>query len=271
VLGKEGAHFAPLPGTALELDAVVAAFRRSQGGAPVTQIRGAAATEAALRLESSARPYLHLATHGYFAPPHLVSALSRPARDVDLTVRRLDDRHTLVGHHPGLLSGLALAGANKDTRGNAGDDGILTALEVAHLDLRAAELVVLSACETGLGRAEGGEGLLGLQQAFQTAGARALVVSLWKVDDAATSVLMEEFYANLWQRKLSKLEALCQAQLTVLGHPERVEARRKQLGDELAKRGLKTEASRPLPDGGKVQGRSHPSLWAAFVLSGDFR
>ena len=66
-------------------------------------------------------------------------------------------------------------------------------------------------------------------------------------------------------------EALRQAQLTVLKHPERIEARRKQLGEELDKRGLKTEAPKPLPDGGKAQGRSHPALWAAFVLSGDWR
>jgi CHAT domain-containing protein len=174
-----------------------------------------------------------------------------------------------------LLSGLALAGANRSAGPAAEDpqrdDGILTALEVAQLDLRAAELVVLSACETGLGRTAGGEGLLGLQRAFQVAGARTLVASLWKVDDAATSVLMEEFYTNLWQKKMTKLEALRQAQLTVLKQPERIEARRKQLGQELAKRGIKTETSKPLPDGGKVQGRAHPALWAAFVLSGDFR
>ena len=81
---------------------------------------------------------------------------------------------------------------------------------------------------------------------------------------------MEEFYSNLWQKKLPRLEALRQAQLTVLNHPERVAERKKELHDELAKRGLDL-LSVKLPDGGKVHNRSHPALWAAFVLSGDGR
>ena len=126
----------------------------------------------------------------------------------------------------------------------------------------------MSACDTALGRVQSGEGVLGLQRAFHAAGARTLAASLWKVDDAATTLLMEEFYANLWQKKLPRLEALRQAQLTVLNHPERVEERKKELRAELAKRGLGMQ-SVPLPDGGKVQNRSHPAWWAAFVLSGD--
>src|SRR5262249_22185931 len=116
-----------------------------------------------------------------------------------------------------------------------------------------------------------GEGLMSLQRAFQVAGARSLVSSLWQVEDAATSVLMEEFYSNLWRKKLGKSEALRQAQLTVLKHPERVEERRKELAADLAKRGVKLGPSKPLAEGGKVEGRSYPALWAAFVLSGDPR
>ena len=135
---------------------------------------------------------------------------------------------------PLLHSGVALAGAARKTedagpgaRGSLPDreDGILTAEEVQSLDLRGTDLVVLSACETGLGRAEYGQGVMGLQRAFQAAGARAVVASLWKVDDAATTVLMEQFYTNLWSKKLPKLEALRQAQLTVLNNPGLVRAR----------------------------------------------
>ena len=109
------------------------------------------------------------------------------------------------------------------------EDGILTAEEVQSLDLRGTDLVVLSACETGLGKLEYGQGVMGLQRAFQTAGARAVVASLWKVDDAATTVLMEQIYTNLWSKKMPKLKALRQAQLTVLNNPGLVKARRADL------------------------------------------
>jgi CHAT domain-containing protein len=153
------------------------------------------------------------------------------------------------------------------------EDGILTAEEVQSFDLRGTDLVVLSACETGLGHGEYGQGVMGLQRAFQAAGARAVVASLWRVDDAATTVLMEEFYTNLWSKKMPKLEALRQAQLTVLNNPGLVTARRAELEK---KRGIDDKAV-PLPKGEPVAARdagatrSNPSLWAAFVLSGDVR
>ena len=104
----------------------------------------------------------------------------------------------------------------------------------------------------------GGEGLLGLQRAFQVAGARSVVASLWPVPDAATRALMERFYANRWERKLGPLEALRRAQLWLLNegrrHPE-------------LERGLKLDG----PKGEKAGGRLHPYYWAAFVLSGDWR
>jgi CHAT domain-containing protein len=106
-------------------------------------------------------------------------------------------------------------GANR-AHGEHEDDGILTALEVAGLDLHGVDLAVLSACQTGLGENAGGEGLLGLQRAFQVSGARGVVASLWKVDDSATQALMVELYRNLWERKLGKQEALRQAQLAML-------------------------------------------------------
>ncbi|HEV3122393.1 MAG TPA: CHAT domain-containing protein, partial [Isosphaeraceae bacterium] len=156
----------------------------------------------------------------------------------------------VVGFHPGLLSGLVCAGANQPAQPGH-DDGILTALEVAELDLTGTELVVLSACETGLGEAvAGGEGLLGLQRAFQVAGARNVVASLWKVSDSATRMLMERFYANLWVKGLSPAAALREAQLSLL-----------RRGRE---RGLEPEEGRNVPH---VSDRLPPRHWAAFVVS----
>jgi CHAT domain-containing protein len=171
-----------------------------------------------------------------------------------------------------------LSGANESY-----EKGILTAEEVSSLELRGVELAVLSACQTGLGRVDPGEGVLGLQRGFQRAGTRALAVSLWSVNAAATSVLMEEFYTNLWVNEMPKLKALQRAQLTVLRHPGRVLKRGRELEALLAKQGVSPEdrarlAQRgiykkveELPDGGKIAElkRSPPAWWAAFVLYGD--
>ena len=159
----------------------------------------------------------------------------------------------VVGFHPGLLSGLALAGANRKPEPGQ-DDGILTALEVAELNLSGVEMVVLSACETGLGQAAGGEGLLGLQRAFQVAGAHAVVATLWNVNDEKARSLMARFYENLWSKQMGKLEALREAQLAML-------------------RGERERAVM-LMEEGRPAGRSDrvlPFYWAAFVLSGDWR
>ena len=159
----------------------------------------------------------------------------------------------VAGYHPDLLVGLALAGANQ--RAEPGqDDGILTALAVEELDLGHVQLATLSACETGLGQTAGGEGVLGLQRAFQLAGAKSTVATLWKIPDKASQLLMTDFYANLWDqdKHLSKLESLRQAQLKMLR--------------EGANRGLE-KADQPAD----ANQRMPPFYWAAFELSGDWR
>jgi len=219
--------------------------------------------------------YLHLATHGFFESPARLAALQAAVRNQerDLSAQQRGQRDDLLAFLPLLKSGLVLSGANRAS----GTEALLSAEDVLALDLRSCELVVLSACETSLGNLTQGDGVLGLQRTFHAGGARTLVASLWSVNDAATSVLMEEFYRNLWHKDkpLSKLEALRQAQLTVLKHPEKVQERRQ----ELVKRGLDKELLRGfkkeavlLPEGGKIepgQQRSSPSCWAAFLLSGD--
>ena len=152
--------------------------------------------------------------------------------------------------NPDLLSGLALAGANLEPVAGK-DDGILTAQEIAFLPLNGVETAVLSACETGLGKVAGGEGLIGIQRAFQIAGVRTTVASLWKVNDQATRVLMERFYRNLWEKEMSHLDALREAQLYILNNPESVRSLEVP-NDESAK-------------------RASPKLWAAFQISGDWK
>jgi CHAT domain-containing protein len=246
-------QFHPLAATRGEVLAVRDSFEQRHPDATVKWLRNAAATEDAFRRQATRSRYLHLSTHGFFAPPDLKSALAPPEpkqRDRDPF-----GRSGVSGYHPGLLSGLALAGANREPKEGA-DDGILTALEVAALDLGGVELVVLSACETGLGQAAGGEGLLGLQRAFQVSGTHTVVASLWRVDDEATLKLMVRYYENLWRARepLGKLAALREAQLWML--------------HEGVKRGLVRLTEKEASPGPK---RTPPFYWAAFVLSGDWR
>jgi CHAT domain-containing protein/tetratricopeptide (TPR) repeat protein len=249
------AGFAPLPATRGEVLAVRDSFERRFRRARADILREDEATEAAFRNEAPAHRYLHLATHGFFAPPGLRSALDPDPAKPGRGPGAIDPfgGQGIVGFHPGLLSGLALAGANRPPQPGQ-DDGILTALEVAELRLSGVDLVVLSACESGLGRAAGGEGLLGLQRAFQVAGAHAVVAGLWNVGDEPTRVLMERFYEGLWRQRKGRLEALREAQLWMLreGRP----------------RGLVAlEPDRPADRSSRLP----PFYWAGFVLSGDWR
>jgi CHAT domain-containing protein len=273
-----GGSWPELPGTGLEAQRVAALFRRAVPREPAPrQLQGAAVDAAALKRElppaAKASPrYLHLATHAFFeqyTPPR-----PGPLSGFGEAGLGMHQDFYTYERNPLLRSGLVLAGANHSPA-----QGILSAEEVEDLDLRGVDLAVLSACDTGLGKEATLEGVLGLQRSFQGAGARSLVVSLWSVNDAATSVLMEEFYTNLWVKKLPKLQALQQAQLTILRNPDLVAKRGKELRELLAKRGvldsalaargLGKEAHELPPHDPDQPSRSHPALWAAFVLSGD--
>jgi CHAT domain-containing protein/tetratricopeptide (TPR) repeat protein len=249
-----GLQYAALKNTGGEVSSIKDSFQSRFPKGTVSLLEREAATEAAWRAAAPSHRWLHLATHGFFAPPEVKSAAAPRKGATDLF-----GKTDVVGFHPGLLSGLALAGANRDPVPGQ-DDGVLTAKEVEQVDLRKTELVVLSACETGLGKTAGGEGILGLQRAFQVAGAGTVVASLWHVDDAVTRALMEKFYDNLWTRKMPKGEAFRQAQLFIL---------REGSAKGIVPRGVvQLNQAVALPP---EQRRTPPFYWAAFVLSGDWR
>jgi CHAT domain-containing protein len=137
---------------------------------------------------------------------------------------------------------LALAGANhRESSRPEEEDGILTAEEVAALDLSKVDWVILSACDTGVGIIRAGEGVLGLRRAFQIAGAKTLITSLWAIDDEAAQKWMLELYQARFSEELGTAESIRQASLDIL--------------QELRKKGEST----------------HPFYWAGFVASGDWR
>jgi tetratricopeptide (TPR) repeat protein/CHAT domain-containing protein len=219
----------------------------------IVDMSGADATEERFRELAPQCYLLHLSTHGFFAAENLTAAKSASG---DAAATRSDEA---LGFSPGMLSGLVLSGANlgpgePDRNGRLPDDGFLTADEIAVLPLGKAQLVVLSACDTALGKAEGGEGVLGVQRAFQVAGARATIASLWKVNDKATMWIMKEFYTQYLSKGKSPLEALRLAQLAAIANPDQV--------DRGASLGLAREVrTKKLP----------PKYWAAFTLSGSWQ
>jgi CHAT domain-containing protein len=256
-----------LPGTRLEIDRIGLLYRdRFPKARPCEKLTGNAADKAALmrRLtpakDRKAWRYLHLATHAF-----LLTAPRVPSRLTGDELSFVQQRDQLTAkRNPLLRTGLVLSGANRSP-----ETGLLRGEEVAELDLRGTQVVVLSACDTALGPLPVGlgEGMLGLQRAFALTGAGSLVVSQWKVRDSATSVLMEEFYRQQWVEKRTPLEALRQTQLAVLRDPGRVEQREK----ELLRSGWRDPEDEATPLPKPAQKRSHAALWAAFVLSGDCR
>jgi len=238
VRGPGGDSWARLPYTALEVDTLARLFNKRGRLDSTTRLTGVKATEEAVVRELSAHAWVHIATHGFFQPEGATSMWDSALSSSP--VEESAGQAGLAGLFPGLLSGLVLAGANEPAE-TGRDDGRLTAEELTWLDLSGCELVTLSACETGLGSARAGEGLVGLRRAFHQAGARTVVASLWAVEDKATSRLMESFYHYLWVDGLPRGQALRAAQLDLLN------ANRQEHGE------------------------ARPRTWGAFVLSGEWR
>jgi CHAT domain-containing protein len=231
---RGGRGWTALPWTAKEASEVRHALEGSPY-APVQVYAGKQALEDVLKRLPAPR-VLHLATHGYFFPDQESATADRVAR---LESAELDERLARIRgtENPLLRSGLVLAGANAagpESDAAGVEDGWVTAEEIGLLNLRGTELVVLSACETGLGDMRLGEGVSGLRRAFRYAGARTLVMSLFPVDDRATQELMGRFYRNLRAGR-GRLEALRGAQFEMM--------RRKE--------------------------SASPFYWASFVLVGD--
>ncbi|MBE9069169.1 CHAT domain-containing protein, partial [Leptolyngbya cf. ectocarpi LEGE 11479] len=225
--------FGPLPGTAAEAEAIAPLLNNA------TVLTGTNATENALK-QVNAPSILHIATHGFF--------LEDVERFIPLDPNSRGFRAGLsptpTGNHPTqatpsntenplLRSGLALAGFNQRSSGS--EDGVLTALEASGLNLYGTKLVVLSACDTGVGEASTGEGVYGLRRAFVTAGAESQLMSLWQVSDYGTSELMQLYYQNLKDGQ-GRSEALRSAQLSLL----------------------------------ETDQYQHPYFWASFIFSGDW-
>ena len=195
-----------LPGTKVEIEGINKIL--SASGYKVTMRQQKEASEATLKAVKSPA-LMHIATHGYFLADADLSK-GGDAMGVDAENAK---------NNPLLRSGLILAGAPKQENATldlqSNDNGVLTAYEAMNLSLEGTDLIILSACETGLGDVRAGEGVYGLQRAFLVAGANALIMSLWKVDDEATQLLMTNFYMN-WTKLGDKQKAFKQAQLQLM-------------------------------------------------------
>ncbi len=200
-----------LPGTEKEINTAEQIMHTA--GIQVRSYRGNAAKEEVFKhigngADGSPR-ILHLATHGFFFPDPKTVGTGQSALGSEPVFK--------ISEQPMIRSGLLLAGANHAWKTGKPlkpgmEDGILTAYEISQMNLSNTELVVLSACETGLGDIQGNEGVYGLQRAFKIAGAKYLIMSLWQVPDKQTSLLMTTFYKKWLEDKMTIPEAFRAAQ-----------------------------------------------------------
>lgn len=219
--------FSPLPATAEEAAKLHMLLPQA------TVLTQAQATKQALQAHAAPR-ILHIATHGFFLDDVPLPPPTAPGRGLPIVdAPRPEVPPGTRIENPLLRSGLALAGAN--ARRSGADNGILTALEVAGLNLAGTQLVVLSACDTGVGEVKNGEGVYGLRRALVLAGSATQVMSLWPVSDDETRDLMIGYYQGL-QAGQGRAEALRRVQLAMLARPD----------------------------------QQHPYFWASFIQSGEW-
>ncbi|MGH9834091.1 MAG: CHAT domain-containing protein [Blastocatellia bacterium] len=220
-------QFGRLPGTAAEAQALKALLPEA------VVLTRKQATEAALK-QAIAPRLLHIATHGFFLEdlPTLPPAMNRGI-GVKTSLGMAMNPVPSSGGNPLLRSGLALAGFNLHRGGD--DDGVLTAMEATGLNLWGTQMVILSACDTGVGAVKNGQGVYGLRRALVLAGAETQVMSLWPVSVDGTRDLMIEYYKAL-QAGQGRSEGLRQVQLKLLADPR----------------------------------RQHPYYWASFIQSGEW-
>jgi len=237
-------HFNSLPATQIEIDGIKSILNMDS----VVTFSGENASEKNLKNISSPN-ILHLATHGFFLEDQISRSKDQSKKDgnflfglgINGVGGRLSNQKSFANlENPLLRSGLAFSIANDSAKNlqETGEDGLLVALEVASLNLVETNLVILSACNTGVGEVPRGQGVVGLRRAFQEAGAKSIMMSLWQVPDKETKDLMVQFYKKLYDGK-SKIESIHEASLDVM-------------------RAVKAE-----------KGTTHPFFWGGFVLLGD--
>lgn len=256
---KDTPTWPKLEHTGAEIKSIEELFRQKHGEKlNVSILASSRATESDFKAKVAGANLIHLATHGFFTSADRIEG----KQGVRANGEMVDPISLIEAYAPGQLSGIVLADANNyskpatvgSTR-ESQDDGLVNADEMALLDFSKAELAVLSACETGLGKNAGAEGLLGLQRAMHVAGASTTITTLWKIDDPSAQKIMEKFYSIYLVGGKSPLDALHEAQIWAIRNPNLFPIKYRT-------RGL------PEPKTSETALRLSPEVWAPFVASG---
>ena len=230
--------FKKLPSSQQALKPVITAFLQQHSNGEITKLFGRKAQEDLVRESMVGAQYLHFNTHGFCLPARVFESHSRSQK------RKKDTQPSPA------VSGIALAGANRGIASNSKSNGIIWSNEISSLNLRNAELVTLSACESALGDVFPGEGMFGCQRALHIAGAQSSLTTLWSIYDDSSNDLATLFYQGIWRDNLSKAEAL----QTAMTHMLRNYRWKKDQAEEPSK-----------------NHRTPPVYWAGFVLDGNWQ